>query len=325
MTTDRIRRVLVVGAGTTGHSIAMVFAQGGYEVDLVDLKEEILGKALQLIRSNLQTLKEEKMIKSGSITEIMSRIHPSTSIDVARKADLVVEAISEIPEAKRKLFRTLDQLCPPHTIFTSNTSYLNLFGLLRKIRPEKMLICHWYAPPHLIPLVDLVKGVKTSPKTVKTVTEILTKLGKTVVEMKKFIPGYIVNRLQRAMAREIFYLLDEGYATAEEIDRAVKSSLGIRIPVVGVVQRYDFTGLDLSLTIDRNPSIRLVSKDRRPETLTRLVEKGHLGVRSGRGFYNYPSKKASEILKERDKKLIKLLKFLKKERFTNVETNEPKR
>ena len=311
MTIDRIKRVLVVGAGTTGHSIAMVFAQGGYEVDLVDLKEEILEKALRLIHSNLQTLKEEKMIKSGSITEIMSRIHPSTSIDVARKADLVVEAISEIPEAKRKLFRTLDQLCPPHTIFTSNTSYLNLFGLLRKIRPEKMLICHWYAPPHLIPLVDLVKGVKTCPKTVKTVRDLLLRLGKTPVIMRKFIPGYIVNRLQRAMAKEIFYLLDGGYATAEEIDQAVKSSLGVRIPVIGVVQRYDFTGLDLSLTIEKNPSIRLVSKDRKPKTLTRLVEKGYLGVKSGRGFYDYPSKNVGEILKERDRKLIKLLKCLK--------------
>jgi 3-hydroxybutyryl-CoA dehydrogenase len=175
-----------------------------------------------------------------------------------------------------------------------------------------MLICHWYAPPHLIPLVDLVRGPKTSEVTIKRVKEIFLKLGKTPVVMKKFIPGYIVNRLQRAMAREIFFLLDGGYATAEEIDRAVKSSLGIRIPVVGVVQRYDYTGLDLALTFERNPSIHLVSKDRRPKTLEQLVKDGYFGVKSGRGFYDYSSKSIEEVLRERDRKLLEMIIFLKK-------------
>jgi 3-hydroxybutyryl-CoA dehydrogenase len=313
VTIIQIKRVLVVGAGTMGHSIAMVLAQGGFEVDLVDNNENSLMKGLDLIHSNLQTLKYAKMVASASIPKMMGRVHPSTSLDAAREADLVVEAISEIPEAKKDLFRTLDRLCPARTIFTSNTSYLNIFQLTKTIRPEKMMICHWYAPPHIIPLVDLVRGPRTSDMTIRTVKEILLKLGKTPVEMKKFIPGYIVNRLQRAMAREIFFLLDEGYATAEQIDRAVKSSLGIRIPVVGVVQRYDYTGLDLSLTFERNSSIRLVSKKRSPKTLIRLVKQGCLGVKSGRGFYDYTSKNLTEVLKERDMKLIKLQKFMEKE------------
>jgi len=313
MNVDRIRRVLVVGAGTMGHSIGLVFAQGGYEVDLVDMNEDILGKGLKLIQSNLRTLKDGKIVSPRLIPKILGRIHPSTSLEVAKKADLVVEAISEIPKAKKELFQTLDRLCPERTIFTSNTSYLNIFRLAKGIRPEKMLICHWYAPPHLIPLVDLVKGPGTSAMTIKTIREILLKLGKTPVVMKKFIPGYIVNRLQRAMAREIFHLLDEGYATAEEIDLAVKSSLGIRIPVVGVVQRYDYTGLDLALTFERNPSIHLVSKDRRPKTLEQLVKDGYFGVKSGRGFYDYSSKRVEEVLRERDRKLIEMIKFFKKE------------
>jgi len=133
--------------------------------------------------------------------------------------------------------------------------------------------------------------------------------------MKKFIPGYIVNRLQRAIAREIFHLLDHGYASPEEIDTAVKKSLGIRIPIVGVVQRYDYTGLDLALAFERNPSIHLISKDRAPKTLIHLVKRGDLGVKTGKGFYDYTSKKIEEVLKERDQKLIKLLKFLKEEMF----------
>jgi len=311
MRIDWIKRVLVAGAGTMGHSIAMVFARGGFEVDLVDIKEEALQKGLGLIRSNLQTLKEAKLIHSKAIPEILNRIHPSTSLDVAEKADFVVEAISENQEAKEELFCFLDRICPRRTILTSDTSYLNIFRFLKTRRPEKVLIAHWYAPPHLITLVDVVSGPKTSVETLKTVKTLLLKLGKAPVVMKKFIPGYIVNRLQRAMAREIFYLLDEGYASPEEIDTAVKNSLGIRIPVVGVVQRYDFTGVDMALTFERNPSIHLVSKDRQPKTLINLVKKGYLGVKSGRGFYDYSSRTTAEILKERDIRLIELMKFLK--------------
>lgn len=228
----------------------------------------------------------------------------------------MVEAISENQKAKRELFRYLDRICPQRTIISSNTSYINIFNFVRTSRPEKVLIAHWYVPPHLIPLVDVVKGPRTSMDTLETVKTLLLKLGKEPVVMKKFIPGYIVNRLQRAMAREIFYLLDKGYASPEEIDRAVKNSLGIRIPVVGVVQRYDFAGLDLALTFEQNPSIHLVSKDRSPKTLMDLVRRGHLGVKSGKGFYDYSFRSVSEVFRQRDMKLINLMKFLKIPLFT---------
>jgi len=312
---DWIKKILVVGAGTMGHSIAMVFAQGGYEVDLVDIKEKALEKALELIHSNLQTLKEAKLISSNAIPKILHRIHPTTSLDVGEKADLVVEAISEDQKAKKELFHSLDRICPQRTILTSNTSYLNIFQFLKTGRSEKVSIVHWYAPPHLIPLVDVVKGPRTSMETVETLKAILLKLGKRPVVMKKFIPGYIVNRLQRAMAREIFYLLDRGYASPEEIDTAVKNCLGVRIPVVGVVQRYDFTGLDMALTFERNPSIHLVSRKVIPKTLAKLVKKGHLGVKSGKGFYDYSSRRMSDVLRERDIKLIETLKFFQQKKL----------
>lgn len=317
MRIDWIKRVLIIGAGTMGHSLAMVFAQGGYNVDLVDMKEEVLHKALGLIRSNLQTLKKAKWIHSKSIPTILNRIHTSTSLDVGQNADLVIEAISENQKAKKNLFHTLDQVCPQRTIFASNTSYLNIFQLVKTVRPQKVVITHWWAPPHLIPLVDVVKGPKTSSETVETIRELLLTLGKTPVVMEKFIPGYIVNRLQRALAREIFYLLDHGYATPEQIDTAVKNSLGIRIPAVGVVQRYDYTGLDLALTFENNPSIHLVSRKVQPKTLTRLVKQGNLGVKSGRGFYDYSSKKTHAVLEERDIKLIELINFFREEKLLN--------
>ena len=159
MKIDWIKRVSVVGAGTMGHSIAMVFAQGGYEVDLVDIDHELLTKALSLIHSNLKTLERMKMITPSSIPKTLKRIHPSTSLAVAVKADFVIEAISENPKAKRKLFQSLDQICPSRTILASNTSYLNIFTLVKTKRPQKVLITHWWAPPHLIPLVDVVQGL----------------------------------------------------------------------------------------------------------------------------------------------------------------------
>ena len=252
------------------------------------------------------------MIRPKAIPEIINRIHPSTSLHVGERADFVVEAISEDRRAKRDLFHVLDGICPRKTIISSNTSYLNIFRFAKTCRPDKVLIAHWYVPAHLIPLVDVVKGPRTSMETVETVKTLLLKLGKQPVIMKKFIPGYVVNRLQRAMAREIFYLLDKKYASPEEIDKAVKNSLGIRIPVVGVVQRYDFTGLDLALTFEQNPSIHLVSKDRSPKSLMDLVKKGLLGVKSGKGFYDYSSRKMGDVLKERDMKMINLLKFLER-------------
>jgi 3-hydroxybutyryl-CoA dehydrogenase len=310
MKIDWIKRILVVGAGTMGHSIATVFAQGGFEVDLVDVKEDVLRRAMSLIRSNLDTLKEGGLIHPKAIPKVINRVRPSTSLEVGERADFVVEAISEDQRAKRELFRNLDRICPQQTIISSNTSYLNIFRFAKTSRAEKTLIAHWYVPAHLIPLVDVVKGPRTSMETVETVKTLLRKLGKEAVVMKKFIPGYIVNRLQRAMAREIFYLLDKGYASPEEIDRAVKSSLGVRIPVLGVVQRYDFAGLDLALTFEQNPSIHLVSRNRSPRTLMDLVKRGRLGVKSGKGFYDYSSRKMGDVLKERDMKMIKLLKFL---------------
>jgi 3-hydroxybutyryl-CoA dehydrogenase len=311
MGTDWIRRVLVVGAGTMGHSLAQTFAQGGYSVALVDLNREVLDKAASLIASNVRTLEDLQVLGKGKGKEVMERIHLLTSLEEgARDADVAIEAIFEDYEVKGALFERLEKLCPSRTILASNTSYLNIFELNTLKRLEKIIITHWYAPPHIIPLVEVVRGPKTSQETVEIMKELLSNLGKKPVIMDKFIPGFIVNRLQRALAREIFHLLDNGYATAEDIDTAVKASLGIRIPILGVVQRYDFAGIDLVHQYMRNPSIHLVSDDKPSETIKRLFDRGHLGVKSGRGLYDYSGKKMDQIMRARDMKLIKVKNFL---------------
>ena len=311
MGTDWIRRILVVGAGTMGHSLAQTFAQGGYSVALVDINREALDKGASLIASNLRTLEDLHLLERGKRKEIIKRIRLLTSLEEgARDADLVIEAIFEDLEAKGELFQQLETFCPSRTILASNTSYLNIFELKTLKRHEQIIITHWFVPPHIIPLVEVVKGPGTSRETAETMKELLSQLGKKPIIMDTFIPGFIVNRLQRALAREIFHLLDNRYATAADIDTAVKASLGIRIPILGVVQRYDFAGIDLALQFMKNPPINLVSEDKPSETIKRLVHQGHLGVKSGRGFYDYSGKKMEEIMRDRDIKLLKLKDFL---------------
>ncbi len=309
---DRSLRVAVAGAGAMGHGLALVMARAGHEVMLVDVNEQILDQAMALIKSHLLMLSRSKsqQIDEKSIPVIMDRIHPGTRMDVLSEADLVIESISEDPEAKRVFYAKIDALCGPDAIVASNTSYLNVFELAPESLQQRLCISHFFAPPYLIPLVEIVRGPETRQEVIERMRSILLAAGQKPVVIEKFIPGFIVNRLQRALGREIFHLIDQGYAKPEEIDRAVLGSLGIRLPVLGVVRRYDFAGLDFALKIYSNPSIGLMNEDRAPDVLKDLVSKGNLGVKSGKGFYDYKGKQLSEIYEQRDRLLIRMREIL---------------
>jgi 3-hydroxybutyryl-CoA dehydrogenase len=307
-----MKNVAIIGAGTMGHAFAHVFAQAGYQVTLNDVSEGILEKARRLISSNLDTMGEVGLFDPAEKAAVMEdRIHCTTDLAQAvSRAELVIEAISEKPEAKKMLFSDLDRLCPPGTILASNTSYLDIYRFVETGRPEKVIIAHWFAPPHIVPLVEIVPGPQTAPETVETVKAILDGLGKETIILKKFLPGFIVNRLQAALNREVYHLLDNGYATAEDIDRATKAGFGLRIPILGLVKRIDFAGLDLAQQVLRNESYRPPEGKTQSRTLDALVSQGRLGAKAGKGFYDYGDTPLEEILKERDLKLLKLRRFL---------------
>jgi 3-hydroxybutyryl-CoA dehydrogenase len=307
-----IRNVTVVGAGTMGHSLAQVFSQEGYSVWLTDLREEILDKAKTLIASNLQTLVDMRLLKKSRLAPTLSRIKTTTVIEEAcGNADLVIEAIIEDAAAKKDLFGRLDRIAPPHTILASNTSYLDIFKFVETRRPDKVLITHWFAPPHIVPLVEIVRGPETSQETVDRVTALMTKIGKTPLLISKFLPGFIANRLQSALNNEVLYLLDNGYVTPEQLDAATKASFGLRMPVLGLTKRMDFTGLDLTQKIISNALYEAPPRRSRSAMVDRLVSEGRLGVKTGSGFHEYGGRSTEEIMKERDVKLIKLREFLK--------------
>jgi 3-hydroxybutyryl-CoA dehydrogenase len=200
-------------------------------------------------------------------------------------------------------------------VVASNTSYLDVFSIAPEDILPRLAIAHFYAPPYLIPLVEVVGGEKTAADVVPCLISALNRMGQRPVTMRRFIPGYIVNRLQRAMGREIFYLLDNGYAGPEEIDAAVQASLGLRLPVLGVVRRYDFTGLDISLKFLENPYIHLAGEDTIPRSLKVCIDAGNLGVKTGQGFYSYGGRSTADILRERDHRLLALRRFMAKEKI----------
>ncbi len=308
MNADDIGTAVVVGAGVMGHSIAHVFAQAGIQVDLVDLNENALKRAMALIRANLNTLAEFGRVPENDIPGIMDRVRPSTDLrSSAQKAQFALEAVAEVPETKKEVFEQLDGICSPDTVLASNTSSLDIFGIVRAKSPERLVVAHWVAPPHIIPLVEVVPGPETAPWVVTLTAELMKRLGKRPLVMKRFVPSFIVNRIQHSIGKVVWEMLENEWATAEEIDLAVKASLGIRLPVVGVAQSMDFTGLDLLADI-------AAARDRINPLLEEKVKLGHLGAKTSKGIYDYGGRTEEEILIKRDRQYLRLFEHFEKTR-----------
>jgi 3-hydroxybutyryl-CoA dehydrogenase len=299
-----VKRAAVVGAGIMGHSIAQVFAQAGIETSLVDLNEEALRAAADKIAANLGVLADNGLVKKEDVDNIIGRVHPSPDLaGSTAEADFVVEAVSEVHEIKQEVFAQLGAACPAETVIASNTSGLDIFEFAKIENPERLVTAHWFAPPHIIPLVEVAPGPDTAPEVVDFTMSLMERLGKVPVRLQAFARAFIVNKIQNMIALAVSDLLNSGVATAEDIDRAVKYSLGIRLPVVGVVQTMDFTGLDLALDIAKSYGLS-------SPVLEEKVENGHLGAKTSRGFYDYGGRSELEILEKRDSLYIKMLSYL---------------
>lgn len=304
-----IRKILIVGAGTMGHGMAQAFAQGGYQVAMFSRTQQTLDRASTLIKSSLDTMVEAGVVDKGQIPAIISRITSTTSLEkAAQEADIAIETVAENREAKKEIFAQLDTYCPPRALLASNTSFLNIFEFVETSRPDKVLITHWYAPPQLIPLVDVCGGPKTDKASVELIAQLLKKIGKRPMVLKKFIGGYVINRLQHVMTHEVNYLLDNDYMTAEQLDEGVKNCIALRMLVLGIFLRYDFGGLSMKGL--NPPEYEDAPLDHTPKKLAELVRQGYLGVKTGRGFYDYKGKSEAELCRERDIRLIQTLTLL---------------
>ncbi len=280
-----IKQIAVIGGGTMGNGIAHVFAQNGYDVLLVDTKQEYLDRALAAIKKNLERQAKKGAIGPDDISSTMGRIKPALKLDEAKVADIVIEAVFEDPHVKGDIFEELDSICKPETIFASNTSSLPITALAADTkRPDKFIGMHFMNPVPVMKLVEIIRGIATSDETYRTVKDLAEKVGKTPVEVNDY-PGFISNRVLMPMINEAIYCLMEGVAKAEDIDTVMK--LGMNHPM-GPLTLADFIGLDVCLDImDVLYEGYSDSKYRPCPLLKKMVQAEYLGRKSGRGFYLY--------------------------------------
>ncbi|MBQ9269354.1 MAG: 3-hydroxyacyl-CoA dehydrogenase family protein [Oscillospiraceae bacterium] len=309
-----IKKIAVLGAGTMGPGIAQTYAMGGYDVTMWTRSESTREKAKAALHTQLETFAQEGEIAAEDVETIYGRVNFALTVEEAvAGADFIQETIVENRDAKTALYEQLAACVPSDVIIASNTSAMNIFEIV----PEKLLpqqiICHWYAPPQLIPLVEVVKSEQAPQEYADIALALLKKCGKTAVLMKKFIKGYIVNRLQQCLNREVFFLLDNGYCDAEAIDLAAKASFIPRACVLGLCKRVDFGGLDMTANNYRNHSYTMPEHgDEMPHVLEEHIEHGELGIKTGHGFYDYEGVNIEALKAKRDKQLFEVFRLEKK-------------
>lgn len=251
-----IKQVGVIGSGTMGFGIAINFAMGGYPTLMSDLSDEILAQSMKHVAHAMDLFIEGELITHQQADDTISRISTTTDLaELADQSDFITEAIVERASDKRALFNQLDELCPPHTIFASNTSGLVLsdFGADVK-RQDKLTVTHYFAPPHIVPGVEVAKGPGTSDETFDLTYDLLAKVRKMPIRVLKELPGYLLNRIQGAMGREASRLWAEGVASAEDIERGITAAFGFRMPHEGPFKHYDLAGIWKWPEDVRNPS-----------------------------------------------------------------------
>lgn len=281
-------KVAVIGAGTMGNGIAQVFAASGYEVVLVEAKEELAKRGIDAIQKSLARFVKKGTLSEADAQATLSRVKPSTSFWEAKDVELAVEAVFESAEVKKEVFRKLDEAAPPHAILATNTSSISITTIAAATkRPGKVIGMHFMNPVPLMKLVEIIRGQETSEETCATVRTLTEKLGKIPVEAQDY-PGFVSNRILMPMLNEAFYALMEGVSTREGIDTVMK--LGMNHPM-GPLELADFIGLDVCLNILQVLHDGFGDPKYRPcPLLKRMVAAGRLGRKNGKGFYEYPIK-----------------------------------
>jgi 3-hydroxybutyryl-CoA dehydrogenase len=291
-------KIAAVGAGRMGRGIALAFAYAGHDVALVDLKvrsdwNRLREEAMAEMQASLAMLAELGAMPADAVGRVMSRItvHPQTEARLLAQAEIIFEAVPETLEAKRDAFARICELAAPDAVLASTTSTILVTDLVPLVtRPERLLNAHWLNPAYLIPLVELSTHPGTASDVVNKVRGLLEDAGKVPVVCGP-TPGYIVPRLQALIMNEAARMVEEGAASAEDIDKATRYGLGLRFAAIGVIEFIDYGGNDI-LYYASEYLARTVSAERytAPQNVQRLMHEGHLGLKSGRGFYDYRSR-----------------------------------
>jgi len=307
MNIDQINTVAIIGAGTMGSGISLCVAAAGYQANLFDVSDRQLEKALARVQSCQEVLIREGISSHEQARQSLARIHCYTDLgEAVAQAQFIIEAVPEELELKRRVFRQIEEACPPDAIRVTNTSGLSVSEITREsLSPELSAGMHWVNPPELVPLVEIIRGEKSSDETIGLIYELAVKLGKKPVLIQKEVPGIGLNRLQFALFREALGMVEEGVVSAEDVDRIMCYGLGFRYPWIGPLKTADLGGLDVFFEISKYLFQHLSDAKTPPPMLADLITQGHLGVKSGQGFYDYGQDAAGRILDRRDRSFIR--------------------
>ncbi|KPK28801.1 MAG: 3-hydroxyacyl-CoA dehydrogenase [Nitrospira bacterium SG8_3] len=306
----QIENIAVIGAGLMGHGLAQIFALNGYPVSLMDIEQERLDKAIENIRSNLSLMAERGIGQSEDIEPAIARVKTMTDLkEAAAGAHFVVEAVLENLELKQDIFKDLDQICPDKTILATNTSVISITEIAQKAKDRgRILGTHFWNPPYLIPLVEVIRGEDTSEEAMDVTYALMKRVGKHPVRVNKDVPGFVGNRLQHALWREAISIVERGIADPATVDECIKFGFGLRLPVLGPLETADMVGTDLTLAI-HNYILKYIESSPEPSPLLKKkVEEGDLGFKSGRGFQDWSPEEAQKSRKRLQEYLLKVTK-----------------
>lgn len=286
-------RISVIGSGLMGHGIAQIFALHGHAVTLYDIRQDFLDKALVSVKANLDAFVARGIVSREAAGTAPARITCTLSLEEAAKnADFVVEAVPENMALKQDIFKQLDAMSSPETVLASNTSVMSITEIASSSANRARIVgTHFWNPPYLIPLVEVVQARDTATRAVEFTMDLLRRVGKHPVHCRKDVPGFIANRMQHALWREAVYIVEQGIADAKTVDEAVRLSFGMRLPILGPMENADMVGLDLTRAIHDYIFPALCDSHTTSPVVADKVAAGELGFKTGKGLQPWPLEK----------------------------------
>lgn len=307
-----IKQILVVGAGVMGSSIAQVFAANGYPTVMADVDQASLDRATARIDANMAGLTKAQLIDSAYIETVHRNLSTMLSSEIAehgKQFDLVAESVYESPKVKADVYQMLSSACRQDCIFASNTSAMDVFTVTKGVvsHPERMAIVHWFNPPHLMKLVEIVKGPETSEETVDTAKAVMLACGKKPVVLNTYVPGFIVNRMATVICRELLYMVEQGWVSPQDLDTALRYTDGLRWSFEGPLELVDYVGLEIPRAVAGEVLPSLCNDEQGISYLDKLISEGKTGVKAGEGIMGKYPADMEETIAKRNRRIIQMI------------------